>query len=53
MGRHRLPEEKKKITLHLSIRKELVDQVKDKEDFNISKFVEEKLEEYLKSTVKS
>lgn len=52
MGRHRLPEEKKKIKLNLSIRKELVDQLKDKEEFNISQFVEEKLEEYLKNTVK-
>lgn len=53
MGRYRLPDEKKKIKLNLSIRKELVDQLKDREDFNISQFVEEKLEEYLKSTLKS
>jgi hypothetical protein len=53
MGRHRLPEDKKKVNLHLTITKKLVDQVKEKEDFNISQFVEEKLEEYLKSTVKS
>jgi post-segregation antitoxin (ccd killing protein) len=40
MGRHRLPEEKKKITLHLTITKEVVDQLKERE-VNISQLVED------------
>lgn len=50
MGRRRLPEDKKKVNLHLSISKELVDQLKEN-DINISKVAEELLQEYLKSNI--
>jgi hypothetical protein len=47
MGRHRLPEEKKKVDVHLTITKEVVDKLKEKE-VNISQIVEEMLLDYLK-----
>ncbi|CRK83415.1 type II toxin-antitoxin system CcdA family antitoxin [Neobacillus massiliamazoniensis] len=47
MGRKRLPETKKKININLSITKEIVDQLKEKE-VNISAIVEEYLLGYLK-----
>lgn len=48
MGRNRLPEELKKTDLKLSITREIVDQLKEKE-VNISGIVENYLREYLKN----
>lgn len=47
MGRHRLPEEKKKVRVNLVITKEILDQAKEN-DLNVSKICEEALIEQLK-----
>lgn len=48
MGRKRLPENKKKSPLKLSIKKEIIDDLKRK-DINISEIVQEFLQNYIKN----
>jgi post-segregation antitoxin (ccd killing protein) len=50
MGRHRLPEEKKKGNVKLTITKEILDQAKEL-NLNISKIAEDALIKHLKEKV--
>lgn len=47
MGRKRLEESEKKVNVKLCIKKEYLDILKD-QNINISKLLEEKIEEFLK-----